>query len=160
MDSRDFARLLGILLVVAIVASVAVPTASNTLGISFESDLYRLLGFTIVAVTMSAVVMWTVYRSENLKAYLRPNVAKLVIGVMLFGLLSAFPTSFCVEGGTLFGFPFIFYSQCNDADGVTPGPVRFNVLALTVDLLLWYVVAATLVTLFGMRGNRGNESEK
>jgi O-antigen/teichoic acid export membrane protein len=154
---RDFARLFGILLVVALAASVAVPTASNTLGISFDSDLYRILGFTVVAVTMSAVVMWTVYRSENWKAYLRPNVAKLVIGVMLFGLLSAFPASFCVEGGTNLGSPFIFYSQCSNPGpgfNFVPGEVRFNALALTVDLLLWYVVAATLVTLFGMGRKR------
>ncbi len=63
--ARDFAKLLGILLVVALAAGVAVPTASNTLGISFESGLYRILGFTVVAVAMSAVVMWTVYRTEK-----------------------------------------------------------------------------------------------
>ncbi len=95
----------------------------------------------------------------NWKAYLRPSVAKLVIGVMLFGLLSAFPTSFCVEGGIVFGSPFLFYSQCNDADGVTPGQVRFNVLALTVDLLLWYVVAASLVRLFQLRRERRGHGE-
>jgi hypothetical protein len=77
--------------------------------------------------------------------------------VMLFGLLSAFPTSFCVEGGTIFGSPFIFYSQCNNpgpGGNFVPGEVQFSAFALTVDLLLWYVVAATLVTLFGLRRKR------
>ncbi len=99
----------------------------------------------------------------NWKAYLRPNVAKLVIGVMLFGLLSAFPASFCVEGGTVFGFPFDFYSQCNEPgpDFVfLPGEVRFNALALIVDVILWYLVAATLVTLFGLRRKRRGHGEK
>ncbi len=48
------------------------------------------------------------------KVYLRPDVAKLVIGIMLFGSLSAFPMGYCLEGGTVFGFPYIFYSQCNN----------------------------------------------
>ncbi len=64
--ARDFAKLFGTLLVVALAASVAAPTASNkTLGISFESDLYRILGFTVAVVAMSTVVMWTVYRREK-----------------------------------------------------------------------------------------------
>ncbi len=82
------------------------------------------------------------------RTYLGPDVGKLLIGLLLFGVFSVVPPGICVEGGTLFGFPFIFYSQCNDAEGVTPGPVRFNVLALIVDLILWYVVAAILVSAF------------
>ncbi len=94
------------------------------------------------------------------KAYLGPDVVKLVIATMLFGLSFAFPiTGFCVEGGTVFGSPYPFYSQCNNSpspEGVlVPGEVRFNAIALTVDVTLWYVVAATLVTLYRIwRGRR------
>ncbi len=63
--ARDFAKLFGILLVVALAASIAVPTASYNLGMSFESDLYRILGFTVAVIAMSGVMMWTVSRREK-----------------------------------------------------------------------------------------------
>ncbi len=63
--ARDFAKLFGILLVVALAASIAVLTVSYNLGISFESDLYRILGFTVVVIAMSGVMMWTLYRKEK-----------------------------------------------------------------------------------------------
>ncbi len=63
--ARDFAKLFGVLLVVALAASIAVPTASYSLGISFESDLYRILGFTVAVIAMSGAMMWTVYRREK-----------------------------------------------------------------------------------------------
>ncbi len=63
--ARDFAKLFGILLVVALAASIAVPTASYNLGISSESDLYRILGFTVAVIAMSGVMMWTFYRKEK-----------------------------------------------------------------------------------------------
>ncbi len=78
-------------------------------------------------------------------------ITKLVMGVVLFGVLSAFPSGVCAEGGTLFGFPYIFYSRCSGpGPGFTfvPGNVQFNILALAIDLVLWFVVAAVLVTLF------------
>ena len=87
--ARDFAKLFGILLIVALAASIAVPTASNTLGISFESDLYRGLGFALAIIAMSGVVMWTVYRRENkspVVLLLGAGVAALVVvtGIFLF----------------------------------------------------------------------------
>ncbi len=63
--ARDFAKLFGILLVVALAASIAVPTVSYNLGISFESDLFRILGFTVAVIALSGVVMWTVYQREK-----------------------------------------------------------------------------------------------
>ncbi len=90
-------------------------------------------------------------------AYVDPDAVKLLVGLLLFGMFSIVSPGICVEGGTLFGFPFIFYSQCNEADGVTPGQVRFNVLALIVDLTLWYVVAAILVTVFRLSRGAPND---
>ncbi len=88
--ARDFAKLFGILLIVALAASIAVPTASNTLGISFESDLYRILGFTLAVIAMSGVVMWTVYRREKSPMVLVLGAAVaavvIVIGIFLFTL--------------------------------------------------------------------------
>ncbi len=79
--ARDFAKLFGTLLVVALAASVAVPTASNTLGISFESDLYRILGFTVAVIAMSTVVMWTVYRRE------RKSPVVLLLGAVVIAVV-------------------------------------------------------------------------
>ncbi len=86
--ARDFAKLFGILLIVALAASIAVPTASYNLGISFESDLYRILGFTVAVITMSGVLMWTLYRREKspILLVLGAGVAAVVIvtGIFLF----------------------------------------------------------------------------
>ncbi len=89
-------------------------------------------------------------RFQNWKEHLG-LITTLVVGVALLGLLAAFPSAICVEGGTLFGFPFVFYSHCNQSGpGVTlvPGDVMFNLLALAIDVVLWFVVAAVLVTSF------------
>ncbi len=95
---------------------------------------------------------------QNWKEH-RGLITKLVVGVVLFGLLSAFPSAGCVEGGTLFGFPYIFYSRCNEpGPGDIPfsGDVHFNILALAIDLVLWFVVAAVLVTSFRILRRPGN----
>ena len=63
--ARDFAKLFGLLLIVALAASIAVPMVSYNLGISSESDFYRILGFTVAVIAMSGVMMWTLYRKEN-----------------------------------------------------------------------------------------------
>ncbi len=88
-------------------------------------------------------------------------ITTLVLGVVLFGLLSAFPSTVCHEGGTLFGFPYIFYSRCNEPGPESipllgPGDVQFNILALAIDLVLWFVVAAVLVTSFRILRRPGN----
>ncbi len=84
--ARDFAKLFGILLVVALAASIAVPTASYNLGISFESDLYRILGFTVAVIAMSGVMMWTLYRKEKspILLILGVGVAAVVIVTGIF----------------------------------------------------------------------------
>ncbi len=80
--ARDFAKLFGILLVVALAASIAVPTVSYNLGISSESDLYRILGFTVAVITMSGVMMWTLYRREK-KSPVMLLLGAVVIAVVI-----------------------------------------------------------------------------
>lgn len=63
--ARDFAKVFGILLIVALAVGIAVPTASYNLGISSESGLYRIMGFTVGVITMSGMLMWTLYRREK-----------------------------------------------------------------------------------------------
>ncbi len=84
--ARDFAKLFGILLVVALAASIAVPTASYNLGISFESDLFRILGFTAAVIAMSGVMMWTFYRREKspIMLVLGAGVTAVVIVTSIF----------------------------------------------------------------------------
>ncbi len=84
--ARDFAKLLGILFVVAVAASIAVPTASYNLGISFESDLYRILGFSVALIAMSTLVMWTVHRRKKspLVLVLGAGAAAMVIVISIF----------------------------------------------------------------------------
>ncbi len=77
--ARDFGKVFGILLVVALAASIAVPTVSYNLGISSESGLYRIMGFTVAVITMSGMLMWTVYRREKSPVVLLLGVVVIVV---------------------------------------------------------------------------------
>ncbi len=57
----------------------------------------------------------------------------------------------CIEGGTVVGFPWLFYDQCYGpflpGGGQAVDPAHFEPLLLVLDSVFWYVVASVLVLL-------------
>jgi hypothetical protein len=83
----------------------------------------------------------------GLTHYLKPDIPKVVLGLLFFAFASMAPLSICVEGGSTAGFPYTFYTKCNDLgpEGIVPGEVTFNAIALALDMILWYLVASVFV---------------
>ena len=89
----------------------------------------------------------------NLKEMLKRQVLVLALFALLLTLTTLFLRSAtCFEGGTVVGFPWMFYNQCYGAlipgDGQAMDPAEFLPLGLVFDLAFWYLVSAGLVFLF------------
>lgn len=83
----------------------------------------------------------------RLREYLAPQVATLVLFASSFGLSTAFLRSaLCIEGGTVVGYPWTFFSQCYAyAPGGPLGAAEFLAAPLVMDLVFWYLVSLLMV---------------
>ncbi len=57
----------------------------------------------------------------------------------------------CIEGGTVVGFPWMFYNRCYGpllpGGGQAADPAEYLLVPLVVDLVFWYVVSLAIVFL-------------
>lgn len=59
--------------------------------------------------------------------------------------------AFCIEGGTVIGFPWPFYDQCYGpplpSGGLVPDPAHFYLPQLVMDVMVWYLLSFVFVYL-------------
>ena len=89
----------------------------------------------------------------NLKEFFKLDIRKIVIILILFivfSFLFSHYRAICIEGGTTFGFPFNFYSYCNDAiaPDLIVGSPKFNITSFISNLVFWYLISVLLVFLY------------
>ena len=89
----------------------------------------------------------------NWKNFLKLDVKKIVLLIILFILFSILFSHYraiCIEGGTTFGFPYNFYSNCNNAvsQGTILGNPKFDIIGFIVNLIFWYLISALLISLY------------
>jgi hypothetical protein len=113
----------------------------------------RLDGFgvflgALVAFGVTEVLGHRFPEGVSLRWLFRPNLttfgaatALFLTSVYLLGHVGAT----CIEGGTVVGFPFWFFVQCNSPGGIDPAQV--SVVGLTLDLLIWYFMGTLLASL-------------
>jgi uncharacterized membrane protein YczE len=73
-----------------------------------------------------------------------------ILFTAMFSVSTAYLRSgvFCIEGGTVLGFPAPIFVQCYGAiipgDGQSVGLAQFYASGLVVDLVFWYAVSLVL----------------
>lgn len=91
----------------------------------------------------------------NLKEFLKPNITKLVLFVILFTISTLIPHFYSEHIYREFGLPLTFYiihAGCFapavvGASGTCP-PNEFIAWKLIFDLAFWYLIAISIVTIY------------
>ncbi|MDO8538382.1 MAG: hypothetical protein Q7S21_05850 [archaeon] len=89
----------------------------------------------------------------NWKEFLKPSIGNVLLAIIFFAVFSLLIRSaVCFEGGITIGFPYSFYSICNDigTNGIIAGNPIFEPIRFLEDLILWYFVSVILFSVYKM----------
>lgn len=110
-----------------------------------------VLGF-LIAFGITETLARRFPEGVRLRWVFRPNLLATGIAALLVLLaLSLLPAGVtCIEGGQVVGSPFPVLIQCNGPTGIPEEP-EFNLVALALDIAIWYVLGAFVATLIRPR---------
>ncbi len=89
--------------------------------------------------------------SMDLSAAFKRRLPVLVLFALLIPVWTLWlhGSGLCVEGGTVVGFPWMFYNQCHGplfpGGGQEVDPAEYLVVPLIVDIVFWYVMSTACV---------------
>ena len=87
----------------------------------------------------------------NVKEFLKRQLPVLGVFALLIPVWTLYlhGPGLCIEGGTVLGFPWMFYNQCYGpllpGGGQAVDPAEYLLVPLAIDLVFWYVVSMALV---------------
>lgn len=108
----------------------------------FPNDFHTFIGRPIDAVASMGT---------DVKEFLKRQLPVLGVFALLIPVWTLYlhGPGLCIEGGTVVGFPWMFYNRCYGpplpGGGQVMDPAEYLLVPLAVDLVFWYVVSMAVV---------------